>query len=57
MKKETLKTVKLQNKYRPSNKSCKGYKEIPCLTISGNWLADIGFSIGSTVEISSTKIS
>jgi len=51
MKKETPKTVKLQSKYRPSLKSFRGYKEVPWLTISGNWLANIGFSIGSMVEI------
>jgi len=51
MKKATSKTVKLQSKYRPSVKSFRGYKEVPWLTISGNWLAKIGFSIGSMVEI------
>jgi len=51
MKKETNKTVKMQSKYRPSIKNYRGYKEVPWLTISGNWLAKIGFSIGSMVEI------
>jgi uncharacterized protein YggU (UPF0235/DUF167 family) len=51
MKKKNKKTVKLQSKYRPSVKSFRGYKEVPWLTISGNWLANIGFSIGSVVEI------
>jgi hypothetical protein len=55
MKKETYKTVKLQSKYRPSVKSFRGYKEVPWLTISGNWLAQIGFSIGSVVEIISAE--
>jgi len=51
MKKEAIKTVKLQSKYRPSVKNFRGYKEVPWLTISGNWLAKIGFNIGSSVEI------
>jgi hypothetical protein len=55
MKKETRKTVKLQSKYRPSIKNYRGYKEVPWLTISGNWLSNIGFSIGSSVEIISTQ--
>jgi len=55
MKKATSKTVKLQSKYRPSVKSFRGYKEVPWLTISGNWLAKIGFSIGSMVEIVSAE--
>jgi len=54
MKNETPKTVKLQSKYRPSLKSFRGYKEVPWLTISGNWLAKAGFNIGSHVEIVST---
>ena len=55
MKKETHKTVKMQAKYRPSIKNFRGYKEVPWLTISGNWLAKIGFSIGSMVEIVSAE--
>jgi len=55
MKKEMHKTVKMQSKYRPSLKSFMGYKEVPWLTISGVWLAEIGFSIGSSVEIISTE--
>ena len=55
MKKETRKTVKLQSKYRPSLKSFMGYKEVPWLTISGVWLAEIGFNIGSSVEIITTE--
>jgi len=55
MKKEAIKTVKLQSKYRPSIKHFTGYKEVPWLTISGNWLAKIGFDIGSMVEIISAE--
>ena len=55
MKKETLKKVKMQSKSRPSIKSFRGYKEVPWLTISGNWLAKIGFNIGSCVEIISAE--
>ena len=55
MKKKTSKTVKMQSKYRPSVKSFRGYKEVPWLTISGNWLAKAGFSIGSSVEIISAE--
>ena len=55
MKKETNKKVKMQAKYRPSVKRFGGYKEVPWLTISGNWLSNIGFSIGSSVEIISTQ--
>ena len=49
------KTVKLQSKCRPSIKSFTGYKQVPWLTLSGNWLAKIGFSIGSSVEIISAE--
>jgi hypothetical protein len=55
MKKETYKKVKMQAKYRPSLKHYAGYKEVPWLTISGNWLAKAGFSIGSRVEIISAE--
>jgi hypothetical protein len=55
MKKETHKTVKMQSKYRPSLKSSTRNKEVPWLTISGNWLAKIGFNIGSCVEIISAE--
>jgi len=57
MKKETNKKVKMQAKYRYSySLRCLGEcKEVPWLTISGNWLAKIGFSIGSCVEIISAE--
>jgi len=55
MKKETNKKVKMQAKYRPSMSRFGGYKEVPWLTISGNWLANIGFGIGSRVEIISSE--
>ena len=51
MLKETPKTVKMQRQYRPSAKHHTGYKHVPVLTISGNWLAEVGFNIGSIVEI------
>ena len=55
MKKETNKKVKMQAKYRYSLKYLGECKEVPWLTISGNWLAKIGFSIGSMVEIVSAE--
>ena len=55
MKMNLPKTVKLQSKLRPSIKDYRGYKEVPWLTISGNWLSKIGFSIGSSVEITTAE--
>jgi len=55
MKKETYKKVKMQAKYRHSLKRFGGCKEVPWLTISGNWLSKIGFNIGSFVEITSAE--
>jgi len=51
MQKTTHKRVKMQSLYRPSVKNFTGYKRVPALTLSGNWLAAVGFSIGSTIEI------
>jgi hypothetical protein len=51
MQKETSKKVKMQSLHRPSAKSFSGYKRVPFLRISGNWLAQVGFGIGSVVEI------
>ena len=51
MQKETPKKVKMQSLHRPSAKSWNGYKKVPLLTISGNWFAQVGFSIDSIVEI------
>jgi hypothetical protein len=45
------KKVKMQCLHRPSAKSSTGYKKVPSLIISGNWLAEVGFDIGSIVEI------
>jgi len=55
MKKETNKKVKMQAKYRYSLKRFGECKHVPWLTISGVWLAKMGFSIGSSVEIISTQ--
>jgi hypothetical protein len=55
MKKEVYKQVKMQSKYRPSQRSFTNYKQVPWLTISGNWLANAGFNIGSIVEIISAE--
>ena len=51
MQKEAHKKIKMQSLHRPSAKSWNGYKQVPMLTISGNWLAQVGFNIGSIVEI------
>ncbi|GHT01304.1 hypothetical protein FACS189421_13940 [Bacteroidia bacterium] len=51
MQKATHKKVKMQSLYRPSAKSLSGYKRVPLLTLSGNWLEQAGFGIGSIVEI------
>ena len=45
------KKVKIQSLYRQSAKSITGYKQVPLLTISGNWLAQVGFNVGCIVEI------
>jgi len=55
MQKEAHKKVKMQSLFRPSVKSLSGYKRVPMLAISGNWLAQVGFDIGSIVEIISSK--
>jgi hypothetical protein len=49
------KKVKIQKLYRPSAKNWNGYKQVPMLTISGNWLAQVGFDIGSIIEITASK--
>jgi hypothetical protein len=51
MQKATCKKVKMQYLHRPSAKSWNGYRRVPFLRISGNWLEQVGFSIGSIVEI------
>ena len=51
MQKATQKKVKMQSLHRPSAKTFNGYKKVPLLAISGNWLAEVGFNIGSIVEI------
>jgi hypothetical protein len=51
MQKAKHKKVKMQSLYRPSVKSLNGYRQVPFFRISGNWLAEVGFSIGSIVEI------
>ena len=45
------KKVKIHSLHRPSAKSFNGSKKVPMLTISGKWLAEVGFEIGSLVEI------
>jgi len=45
------KKVKMQSLFRPNAKSWNGYKKVPLLTISGVWLEQVGFNIGSIVEI------
>jgi hypothetical protein len=49
------KKVKMQSLHRPSAKSWSGYKKVPALTISGNWLTEAGFDIGSIVEITAIE--
>jgi toxic protein SymE len=51
MQNETHKKVKMQYLHRPSAKTFNGYRRVPFLRLSGNWLAQVGFSIGSIVEI------
>ena len=55
MQKEKPKRVKMQCHYRPSRKTSTGYRRVPALTISGNWLAAVGFSIDSIVEITPSE--
>jgi hypothetical protein len=55
MQKEAHKKIKIQSLHRPSVKSWNGYKRVPLLTISGNWLAQVGFNIDSIVEIITSK--
>jgi hypothetical protein len=49
--KSNLKRYKLQRKHRRSESSCTGLTEVPCLTLSGNWLKDAGFTYGREIEI------
>jgi hypothetical protein len=51
MQNETPKKIKMQYLHRPSVKSSTGYKRVPWLTVSGIWLEQAGFNIGSIVEI------
>jgi hypothetical protein len=51
MHKETSKKVKMQSLHRPSAKTFNGYRRVPLLILSGNWLEQVGFGIGSIVEI------
>ena len=55
MQKEKRKKVKIKSLYRPNAKSDTGYKKVPLLTVSGNWLAQVGFSVGSVVEITTSE--
>jgi hypothetical protein len=55
MKRETNKKVKIQSLCRPSVKNLNGYKQVPFFRISGNWLEQVGFNIGSVVEITASK--
>jgi len=55
MKKEAPKTVKMQRLYRRSVKSLNGYKQVPFFRISGSWLEQVGFNIGSVVEITRSE--
>ena len=55
MKKKATKRVKMQSLCRPSVKNLSGYKQVPFFRISGNWLEQVGFSIGSVVEITRSK--
>ncbi|MCG2616968.1 type I toxin-antitoxin system SymE family toxin [Terrimonas sp. NA20] len=43
--------AKLHGRYRPCDNSTTGYKEVPWLNVSGQWLAKAGFGIGDAVEI------
>ena len=54
MKDATIKTVKIQGRYRESV-VLHGSKEVPWLTTSGVWLEKLGFNIGDTVRITSRK--
>ena len=46
---EAKKQIKLKRKYSP--RSYNRYREVPELSISGIWLEQAGFAIGSIVEI------
>lgn len=54
MKRATIKTVKIQGRYRQSA-THYGSKEVPWLTTSGVWLEKLGFNIGDTVRITSRR--
>lgn len=43
--------AKLHGRYRPCDHSTTGYKEVPWLNVSGQWLQKAGFKIGDAVEI------
>jgi hypothetical protein len=46
------KQVKLQPKNR---KASNGHKIVPCLSLSGLWLEELGFKVGDTVRILSRE--
>lgn len=51
MDKKKHRQVKLHAKNRPCRGSITGNKDVPWLNVSGEWLKQAGFNIGSQVEI------
>ncbi|ASZ13544.1 type I toxin-antitoxin system SymE family toxin [Chitinophaga pendula] len=48
---KTIRFLKLQAKYIPNRKEPHKLDEIPCLNMSGRWLAAAGFKAGDQIEV------
>ena len=51
MSKGSVKEVKIQCRNRITRRDFRGYKQVPWLSVSGVWLEDHGFGIGSKVSV------
>jgi hypothetical protein len=45
------KVIKIQEFYRPDGKYQRTFKKVPKLTMSGNWLAEAGFTPAKMVNV------
>lgn len=54
-----IKTIKVQSRYRTSARNVMSKKgtetKVPEIRLSGNWLVELGVTIGSNVAIETTK--
>jgi toxic protein SymE len=51
MAKETVRQAKLHGKHRSLENHWRGGKDVPWLNVSGVWLEEAGFEVGSAIEI------